>query len=222
MCGDWRSRTPKTKPLDLYINDERRFIYFPIPKNASMAFRALIQTIGPVSKTRQYSKQDRKRKNYFHFTVLRNPLERFISFYIGIYHRDLRKARQHGERYRKGYWALIEDPTERLNQFIEMVEASYFDQGCCPQRFFLCDERLQDVHMDSFILHENLQKDGAWINGVRYTVPFKNRTSNKILAETTELVFSKPNMVRKIALAYEDDWILYRQVKEEYGQRGVG
>lgn len=73
------------RPGFVYVDHERRVIFIPIPKNGSTTIRKLrcfdfqVEQLNPQSLS-EYS-------SYSYFTVLRDPVERFISSYLEARHR---------------------------------------------------------------------------------------------------------------------------------------
>jgi len=70
------------------VSHKHKFVYYIVPKAASVSIRAFIKAIDPLC-MKGLSLAEAKStpyRNYFHFTFVRNPYDRLLSCYIDKFH----------------------------------------------------------------------------------------------------------------------------------------
>jgi hypothetical protein len=101
------------------------------------------------------------------YTVLRNPLDRFVSGYIEIF-KPLRDSDWSPSlRYIKGL-----DLKDQLDSVImELYKGNYFDPHIIPQSFFLSDKNNKPYPVNIFLDHANLNAQYKTLFGI--DLPYK-------------------------------------------------
>jgi hypothetical protein len=148
------------------INHEKKLIFIHIPKNAGTS---IIKSMGIenlyIDKTfGQYKEHYKKYWNeYTKFSVVRDPIDRFISAY--------KFARMEESNWFSGTgeYNLEKHPHYELcnklniNEYVEYVYKNRKDfykcnQWIIPQTFHVTNDR-HEIEIDFFVRYENLQKD---------------------------------------------------------------
>lgn len=123
------------------ICHQRKLIFVHIPKNAGTSIHSLFNTNPkdylPDKKWNEYKNHFEKYwDTYTSFTIIRNPISRFISFYK--------------------YWKMNHNLDYDINTFVDKL-----DEIKTPiknsQSWFICDEN--KVMVDVTIKYENLHED---------------------------------------------------------------
>ena len=127
------------------MNDANRLIFLTVPKNASTSIRKIPEI--PFYKSNIMSfEQELISGEYRAFTVIRDPVRRFVSGFIEV---CLRATVDSPHILAKEfYWASGKD---RFVKFVEEVEREYFDIHIFPQRFFLTDYQNRPFKIDAYI-----------------------------------------------------------------------
>jgi hypothetical protein len=116
-------------------------MYIPVPKGGSSSVRkAMVESTGVEgAKTLQriVKVEDIERSNLFRFSMVRNPVDRFVSFYYsGIYQHGKVVARNN-DRLQKGLSledvldAVIETPPEECNEHYVPQSLLLYNGGKC-------------------------------------------------------------------------------------------
>ena len=173
------------------------FIYAGVPKCASRSMRAAARYNGGVSvKSGKVSDKDK-----FTFTIIRNPLERFISGYYELWHRRNRHYLQE---------IPVEENKPLLDYFIDHMYKTgrFIDPHIAPQVYFF------KYHIHRFLIFEKLNQHYEslfyhlkWKQPI--TLPFeKSKGSWKKKVIKSFLTDKQIDILYDI---YKDDWRLYDQ-----------
>ena len=134
------------------VSDRYKFIYILMPKNASTTLRTEFKNerYGPGYEM-YYSAVDEDKKNaYFTFTVLREPVSRFLSAYQEV---SMRLDRN--DRGNIDYDFISIDDTElRINTFLDSIWENQWDV-----HIEKLSEVLKNLQIDFFVGMEWLQQD---------------------------------------------------------------
>lgn len=123
------------------ICHQRKLIFVHIPKNAGTSIYSLFNTNPkdylPDQKWDKYKDHYGEYwDTYTTFSIIRNPISRFISFYK--------------------YWKMSENFDYDINKFIEKIDEIKTPIKN-PQSWFICDNN--EVMVDVTIKYENLHED---------------------------------------------------------------
>ena len=163
-----------------YVNDANRIIFLTVPKNASTSIRKIPEIPFYKSNIMSFEKE-LVNGEYRAFTVIRDPVRRFVSSFIEVCLRATVDSPH--ILAREFYWANGKD---RFVKFVEEVEREFFDIHTFPQRYFLTDYQDRPFKIDAYIdidrmeqaLPRTLEKFGAKAFTVRkLNVQGERRTS---------------------------------------------
>jgi len=136
-----------------WVSEKYKLIFLPIPKNASTSIRNIEEFQFQVDNAFRYRTLIESGE-YKMFTVIREPLDRFVSGYIEICKRAYGDSTQILKR--DFYW--IKDEKRRFHKFVEEVEGSFFDVHIRPQSYFLTDYENNFFNIDFALDFHSIQK----------------------------------------------------------------
>lgn len=163
------------------ICHQRKLIFVHIPKNAGTSIHSLFDTNPkdylPDQKWNEYKNHfEQYWDTYTTFTIIRNPISRFISFYK--------------------YWKMNENLDYDINTFVDKL-----DEIKTPiknsQSWFICDNN--KVMVDELIRYETLYEDLKKI-GISH-IPHLN--SSEI--QDTSLIKLSKKSIDKLSQIYKED-----------------
>lgn len=193
-----------------FFNDN--FSFLNIPKNASSTLRRLFDFGN--NRVKMQDKDDKIFHSRITFTVIRNPIDRFISGYS-----EVLKCRHDGpHEYTKSLpFFKIKDPNlklKRFETFIDNICDNLYDEHIKPQKFYL-----NDIKVQYYILFDNLEievNDMLRENNFQ-TLNFEKRWNtgfeNKDIYK--DLIFSNDHILNKIKELYKKDFELYENLKNK-------
>lgn len=133
------------------VSDKYRFIWVLMPKNASSSMRSVLNDPVYESTTCTYFKIDAgKKTDYFKFTVLRDPVSRFLSAYQEVSWRIESGILDSGGRR----FVELGDDLHRINSFLDSIWGDQWDNHIRKQV-----DLLEAVEVDRYCSVENLQAD---------------------------------------------------------------
>lgn len=167
--------------------------------------------------------------SYFVFTVLRNPLDKFVSGYLwlsGSEHPHFETTRTRTRKLGMK-WQDIVDDRERLAVFIsEISERRYIEHRHIKHIERQVFDRPNRI--DFYILFDNLQKDTAYMcehlrlpincNKLSQIIIYPTRSAPK--KEIYGFLRKSPGLTKLINNIYDHDWILYNRIVRERKERG--
>lgn len=184
------------------------FSFLNIPKNASSTLRQLFEFGN--NRTKMAGPADETFHRRITFTVIRNPIDRFISGYS-----EVLKCRNDGpcDYTRSLPFYNMKDPDlkiQRFKTFLSNVEDNLYDEHIKPQVYYL-----GDVKVDYYLSLENLENDvNAMLveNGFE-PLNFERRwnTGLKDKQIYKDFIMSNENILSKIKMMYKDDFELYEK-----------
>ncbi len=179
----------------IWINNEKKIGYLHISKCASTSIR----TSANLSRDYFLKWDSRKKKQFFKFTVIRNPYQRFLSGYSeALERRDIPC----------NLFDKMND--ENFEKVIKMLEENkYVDTHVTPQIEYICN-----LKIDKFIKFENLVNE---LNNLAEEINFQNLKNIQHLQQTNrkyevEYFVEKFGYKDKIDKIYEKDWELYNKL----------
>ena len=139
-----------------WVGHKEKIIFIGIPKNASTSIR---NSFGfKASEPDNYfsiQKRVTDERNYKTLTVLRNPLDRFISGYIEVCKRATGDSPKTLEK--QFYW--MRNSKRRFLAFLDEIELDFFDAHIEPQEHYLTDYNGKFIHCDFYLIMENLEEE---------------------------------------------------------------
>jgi hypothetical protein len=134
------------------VCDRYKFIYVLMPKNASSTLREAFKNerYGATYEV-LYSEIDEEiKKEYFTFTVLRDPVSRLLSCYQEVCMRQ----EMEGSNFADHDFFHMEDNEHRLNEFLDSIENNQWDS-----HLIKLSELLKNIRIDFYMGLEWLQQD---------------------------------------------------------------
>jgi hypothetical protein len=140
----------------VWVSDENKAIFFGIPKNASAS---VLQAFGQNSQDFLYYddiKKIPKYQNYTRFTILRQPLRRFVSSYLDI----VKTADQYPDICGRPFYQ-IKDPIAQFRTFVWDIQSDLYDSRIERQWYFVSNATNARLNLDiqHFLIFEKLEKD---------------------------------------------------------------
>ena len=185
------------KPI---INHKHKCIYIHIPKNASSTIR---DCIWGQQKDLDYIKYKEVNKyhDYFKFTFVRNPYDRFLSFYLDNVRGEMLKAEEH--RSYRDYNKYKKSVNGLINHIFE-YDNNRLDYHLKPQIWFT-----ENIELDFIGKVETFNTDFRMVK-----VILNIDKEHRHLRETEKkygLLSAQKNMIYK---KYEDDFKRFGYSKE--------
>lgn len=136
-----------------WVSEKYKLIFLPIPKNASTSIRSIEEFQFQLDNAFRYQTRIESGE-YKIFTIVREPIDRFVSGYIEICKRAYGDSPQILKR--DFYW--MKDEKIRFYKFVEEVEGSFFNSHIRPQSYFLTDYENNFFNIDFVLNFYSLQK----------------------------------------------------------------
>jgi hypothetical protein len=206
------------------VSDRYKFIYVFLPKNASSTLRHEFKDgrYGPAYEV-DYSAVDENKKNeYFTFTVLREPVSRFLSAYQEV---SMRYEGSDKGNIDYDYYSM-DDTEQRINGFLDSIWHNQWDMYLEKQ----C-EVLKNIRFDYFVGMEWLQQDmeaiyrqlgmGKCPGFLRHCSRLgRQQEQNYSKYFWNEEDLSKPTIKRILSLYREDLELYKKQIIDRYVVEG--
>ena len=193
------------KHLGLSVNYKQELLYVGVPKTGSTSIRKVLG---------EYNEHIVSTKlNSFKckFTVVRNPIDRFISGYFEIL------ARITSEDYAYRYYYIdlldIDNMESRFLKFIELCEYDLVDLHIKPQSYFHRTHDGKNINFDEYLLFDNLnyELDYFFKSQSIYSkkVPWELKKSKMAKDHLLELLLKDQVLLGRVNDLFIDDWTLY-------------
>jgi hypothetical protein len=214
----------------LYINYERKQIYIPIPKNCSNSFRrvfkhdmeflecSLVSGEKHVVRKNYYDclKENPEVKNYYLFTIFRNPLDRFMSFFCFLFTRRRIFDENTIENDPRTKDLLDKSIEAQLLYVINTLEESgWFDIHSISQSYCLTDKEDNLFPFDFVFLMDDMKNDFLRFQKIfNYKKGLGHNNPNKFLKKLAEVrdVLTDQSLLERIKLIYKEDFALYETI----------
>lgn len=204
-------------PKKYFVSEKYKLIYIPVSKSGNSTVKKIIlESEGVYSKSdtpyhvhrssefKEYTKRNLKKEweNYFCFTVVRHPVERFISSYNNKF-LDKEKITKRGfefTRYLNGYLKQdmsLEDVFKRINRLPErLMDEHFVSQYYWIYKYHKVNPKIYKLEELNFLI-EDLRLLGLNIDNVG--------TSNKsnFKSEVSE------DTINKIKCKYKRDMVIF-------------
>ncbi|HEC62405.1 MAG TPA: hypothetical protein ENI27_09185 [bacterium] len=187
------------------VNIDKLIAYVVIPKNAHQAVSFSIMPFWIIDRYEENAK--RLLNNYTVFTVVRNPITRFVSAYLMVNNAMGYPPGGLGGVVRAFPYWKIDNPVERFAQYIrDVFRHGLYEPHLMTQNYYLN----VDVKIDRYLMFERLSTEAPRLLGVEFrkTNPTKhpelNRTLRKFLLDNKEYF----DMLVKL---YSDDFAMYHE-----------
>jgi hypothetical protein len=191
----------------VWISDKEKVIFLGIPKTASTSIRRMLGMYAKDCSNFNELKDEKKYDDYTMFTILRNPLERFVSGYLEV----MLRGRQHDDTFKREFFRIKND-VERFKVFVNEVENDLYDSHIERQWYFVSDETGENVNsrIDVFLIFEKLRND---IKKLNLSVALMHLNVHSQDQKIKILNYLKQDTVLcdRINQIFAKDWELYRK-----------
>jgi hypothetical protein len=180
---------------DCLVNHNQKIAYIPIPKNASTSLRRMLSgsnfTLGNLHSF-DY-------KEYETFTIIRDPLTRFVSGYIES------NKRRYPYIQSLPYFNMPES-SKRIINALKQISPKFLDEHLKPQSDFL-----RTFKIKKFILFEKLSEGFSIYEGEPWFKPFGHAIATPANKLINIRIYITPAIVAMIKKVYEKDFKLYEK-----------
>lgn len=186
------------------VNHDNRSVFIPIGKCGTQTIKSLLQPFGYRSEKYFEGLED-----YFIFTTLRNPYERFISAFIEASMATFKK------RWNKGYLFTNKEHWEKFVKSIELCEQNdFWNIHLKPQIYFLTRKKSM-INIDLYMIIEKLDRDIKKLNSnlnLNLKSTYGHICSYIDLKRFLKIGLAKhKRLINKINKIYQKDWELYKK-----------
>jgi len=196
-----------------WASDSDKLIYVGIPKAAScsMRFALDVGNHGMKSIIAMENLPD-ARKNYRKFTIIREPLNRFISAVFESFKRTETPPKLMQLK-------TVKNPPEVINKYLTILEEDGFiEVHTAPQIGFLYSKKGELFDFDRILIFENLTADFNKMCsdfGIKKDLKKKNVGDKKKIQATLEAIKKNPKIIERIKILYQEDFEFYEKLKKE-------
>lgn len=222
---DWYNKFLWQKSM-AWVNKDKKLAYRNIGKNASSSIKRALEPVG-FRRSQEYSDSN----GYFSFTVIREPIDRFVSGFLTVISNETSRKQSGGEYHNFLFQYSEIEPL--LKGFIRQIEIfGFFDDHILPQKYTISDVNGMLHKIDAFILFERLQKDFVMLKNMivenielqhvnkideyRY-FPLKRDSSLSSIKEKIKDLICKDktpySLFDKLKRLYIEDFMLYEYVE---------
>lgn len=194
-----------------WVSDKKKLLYLGIPKTASTSMRHYLEIHKYGQKVNvNLNNLDPEKNKYMKFTVIRNPMNRFVS---GIYESFGRNETPQKLKTPSS----IKNKAEMLNKYLDILESDGFiETHTAPQSFYLYDLEGKEFKLDEVLIFENLNQDFekmcskyGFVNNLEH----KQKNNGKNVQKCLEIISKNPEIEKRIKTIYSKDWKIYNKYK---------
>ena len=203
-----------------FYDDQNKFLFIHIFKNASISFRNLMNIRGNYRNYNSFNEKDIYKK----IAIIRDPINRIVSIY-----RYLLKlvVSEFVERHpthitmQTDFYKKRNNETESFFLFLKYVQKNgFYDGVCCPQIYFLKQKGISVENIDILLIQEKLQTGiDYYSNFYPYLkdkkIPFDNTSETKAKNKILEYIQCDKSVYNMIHELYYQDFLLYEMTKKE-------
>lgn len=192
-----------------WYSDAHRIIYLGIPKTASTSMRHIFNLSNHPMNLNDIPDE---KKGYRIFTIVRNPLNRFVSGVLESFNRLETPQRL---KTLSG----IRDNKEMLERYVTELEKGFCETHTAPQTFFFCPlDGISDWDFDAVLTFESLSED---FNNMCKEFEIDVELAHKHIGKKRkaeilkQVILDNPDLKDRIDKLYAEDWILYNEIQNE-------
>tara|TARA_R110000824_G_scaffold41086_1_gene122563 strand:- start:1226 stop:1831 length:606 start_codon:yes stop_codon:yes gene_type:complete len=190
-----------------YILKEKKVCFIPVPKNSSTTFR---KECPWVYESENFVQNPSVLQENKVVTIIREPLDRFISGYLEI----LIRTHDCPKTLEKDFYYIKSEP-QRFLGFIKEIHKGFFDAHAEPQLFYLTDENNKIIKLDEIWLLKNTNEKMSRLFEKQIT----KKTNYKPIDDKKnykDFLNSDPRLVGLIENLYKQDIQFYnKQIEKE-------
>jgi len=197
------------EPSYCYVNQERKYLFVDIPKNASTSIKKSVVFDEYI----QYDSLERKNE-YFKFLIFRNPLDRIISSFY-----EVRKCRKDGPYHitRNSPWYKEQNLFKSFRGFLDFITGNFYETHTFPQKVWLDHKNISFNVIDEILFVDTLKEDYTRMlkKNPRILLCTKRlmhsmKTLSKDYLPIKNFIETTPLVKRDILTLYQDDYNLYK------------
>jgi len=188
-----------------WFSEEYRIIYLGIPKTASTSMRHTFKI--DKNGMKLYNIPEDK-KDYKVFTVIRNPLNRFVSGMFESFKRGETPANL------KALFT-VGDTIEMVTSYLDILEGEGFiETHTTPQSFFMHDEGGKEFNFDRILIFENVVEE---FNKMCQDFNINKNLQHKQIGNkprdirVLDEIKSNPDLLKRIENLYKKDFEIYNK-----------
>ena len=194
----------------IWVNHDTRLIFLGVPKNASTSIRKSLKfNEGLENQKKSLNPKIKELSDYKAFSIIRNPIKRFVSAYYETLKRKERGAQM------QPYFRMA--GSGKFIQFITDVENSFFDGHVVTQYSCISDnDKLLDIDfiIDFDCIEEQLIKEK--IVPSNFHLRKNNIGNNSGIDDIECLLESREDLRNRISEIYKKDFYIYNKLKEGF------
>lgn len=188
-----------------------KLIYVGIPKTASTSMRHFIDIKKYGKNSTVYiNNLPEDKKNYRTFTIVRDPLKRFVS---GVFEGIKRNESPKNIKDLKS----ISDIHKLITSFLDIIEKDGFTEvHTAPQVAYFCDKNGKDFNFDKVLVFETLSNDFADMckeYGINSNLEHKQKGDHSKSIKALELINKDERLMNRIKNLYKEDFELYNRIR---------
>jgi hypothetical protein len=199
-------------------------IYVPVPKAAQRTMRYVLKSEGFVR-----SKDISFPKDYYTFTLIRNPYHRYISAHITARMRHVRaeyvrinEKKRAGPRIQDELYKNTKEANNGLwKLFVQSIEKPE-NQHYSPQVYLLRDKDKNPIAIDLYLVLDHLESGLCELETL-FDLKLKRCHDHAAPQCWKDFLFNKlskhPEYATRINAMYSEDWDLYNRVVGEWNAR---
>jgi len=191
-----------------WFSDECNIIYLGIPKTASTSMRQLFKIDRNFMNLKNIPEG---KEGYRTFTIIRNPLNRFVSGVVEAFKRS--------ETPRK-IMAIekIGDEKKMLEAFVTILEEEFIETHTAPQIAFFYNENGEKFSFNDVLIFENLKEDFENMCknfGISKELMHRHRGEAVKQNRLRQIINDDPILLNRVNELYKDDWVLYNEISKQ-------
>lgn len=208
---------PNSYKIDgCFVDEEERFAFIHIYKNASISLRNALKMRG------RYFTFTEKQNSLIKICIIRNPIERVVSSYLyllrlehnGFPHKHPTHLTEKAE-----FYLTRHRPVRSFLSFVEAIkDGNFYDAVTLPQIEFIRHRGLSINDIEEVMIQENICKDFDKFSSkyrIAASFPKDNTSSPKISQLLNNYISHSPDLRKAIIDLYREDVVLYNDLVEK-------
>lgn len=191
-----------------WYSDDCNLIYLGIPKTASTSMRHMFKID---QNGMNLNNLPKGKESYRVFTIIRNPLNRFVSGVVESFKRsetpvEIKKIEK------------IRNEKEMLEAFVKILEEEFIETHTAPQVAFFKDINGENFKFNDVLIFENLQEDFNNMCekfGIQIELQHKHKGESAKQNRLKGIINDDPALLKRVNELYKADWKLYHEISKQ-------